>query len=480
MSYCTHALSVKPRCSNVAWKTFVKVTPLCDCGEVLMVQPQINLPTQTLANSTISSQGTQIWTLKKGDTWWMHICVAATSGISAKPFLHFHPEITGVPTSSMLMKSFRMPISMQWGYYIRKTVTHFISQQMVPLLEALHHEVGATNWTTTCTFGKLLCSLENLALSAPGQDQSTANLIHILFFLSYLSHLASKVTPGATKKEAFSGFCKNTTAAASSLFPKSVSHPLHQEKLIKIGMLMMVPHGLIELPMITRKELNEGKGTPDHKFTSFFLPSCLRLELYSQAPQLPIPCSIYSNWDTAMQKALSCSTPSHTGHGDIAKIFTIADSEVDSTVDHDDISDSEYPFSNSGDVEIPKLAQTKDKGKGKSVMAHTNPKLSKSDDLEIQIIAGRATRRDHTMPRPAVASTSNVFSITSMDLEAGRTAAAQSDTTPCVFTDSDLPLLPVASYLRGDESGMMLPVIGTQTMKPAGLGCIEVPCVHSI
>ena len=46
-----------------------------------------------------------------------------------------------------------------------------ISQQMVPLLEALHHEVGDVNWTTMCasTFGELLCSLENLALAASGE-----------------------------------------------------------------------------------------------------------------------------------------------------------------------------------------------------------------------------------------------------------------------------------------------------------------------
>ncbi|KAG6374552.1 hypothetical protein JVT61DRAFT_3897 [Boletus reticuloceps] len=57
-----------------------------------------------------------------------------------------------------------------------------ISQQMVPLLEALHHEVGDINWTMLCveTFGELLCMLENVALSTSGQDQSTSNLIHIV------------------------------------------------------------------------------------------------------------------------------------------------------------------------------------------------------------------------------------------------------------------------------------------------------------
>ncbi|KAF8550944.1 hypothetical protein OG21DRAFT_1487355 [Imleria badia] len=46
-----------------------------------------------------------------------------------------------------------------------------ISQQMVPLLETLHREVGDINWMMTCAsaFGELLCSLENVALSASGQ-----------------------------------------------------------------------------------------------------------------------------------------------------------------------------------------------------------------------------------------------------------------------------------------------------------------------
>ncbi|KAF8546361.1 hypothetical protein OG21DRAFT_1527881 [Imleria badia] len=55
-----------------------------------------------------------------------------------------------------------------------------ISQRMVPLLEALQNEVEDTNWITTCAnpFGKLLCVLENLVLSASGQDQST--VIHAI------------------------------------------------------------------------------------------------------------------------------------------------------------------------------------------------------------------------------------------------------------------------------------------------------------
>ncbi|KAF8837409.1 hypothetical protein BDN67DRAFT_983258 [Paxillus ammoniavirescens] len=152
------------------------------------------------------------------------------------------------------------------------------------------------------------------------------------------------------------------------------------------------------------------------------------------------------------------------GHRDVAETFTIADLEVNSAVDHDSISDSEYPLSNSSDIEIPVLALRKDKGKGKSVMASTDPELSESDDSEIQIITSRATSRDHTMPWLAVAFTSNVFSITSMDLEKHSTAAAQSNTAPCVFTDLDLPPLPVASYVRGDESGITLLVIGTRTI----------------
>jgi hypothetical protein len=49
--------------------------------------------------------------------------------------------------------------------------TDQISHRMVPLLEALHHEVGDINWMTTCAgkFGELLCSLENLVLAASRQ-----------------------------------------------------------------------------------------------------------------------------------------------------------------------------------------------------------------------------------------------------------------------------------------------------------------------
>ncbi|KAF8833059.1 hypothetical protein BDN67DRAFT_1017998 [Paxillus ammoniavirescens] len=113
-----------------------------------------------------------------GFTLLTQLCLGqTTSGISAKPFLHFQPEITGVPTSSMLTKSFRTPISMQWTYYIRK-------MQMVPLLEALHHEVGDVNWTMMCTgiFGELLRSLH--------LDRISQQPTSFTFFLSYLSHLA--------------------------------------------------------------------------------------------------------------------------------------------------------------------------------------------------------------------------------------------------------------------------------------------------
>ncbi|KIK79318.1 hypothetical protein PAXRUDRAFT_28442 [Paxillus rubicundulus Ve08.2h10] len=338
----------------------------------------------------------------------------------------------------------------------------------------------------------------------------------------------AKVTPGAAKKEAFSGFRENT--AASSSLPKSrnincqtrsASRPLHQEKLIKIGTLTIATHGLTEStgktgnlrmkkkparseletylrvglivgadgekdlefniswsmvdidmrfqrlfpkpfewldaccgplefhwvllnsdrqnyfvltwPMITGKELGEVKGTPGRKFTLFSI---------AIAPRIPIPRSVYSNWDKAIQKALSNSAPSHMGHGDVAKTFTSADSEVDSALDHDSISDSE-----------------KDKGKGKSVMAPTNPELSESDDSEIQIIAGRAT--SSTILRPAVASTSNVFSITSTDFGNGQCRCSSVQHCPSRLYSSDLPPLPVASYFRGDESGIALPVIGT-------------------
>ena len=46
-----------------------------------------------------------------------------------------------------------------------------ICQQIMPLLEALHCEMGDINWMMMCAsmFDKLLCSLEDVALSASGQ-----------------------------------------------------------------------------------------------------------------------------------------------------------------------------------------------------------------------------------------------------------------------------------------------------------------------
>jgi hypothetical protein len=71
-----------------------------------------------------------------------------------------------------------------------------ISHRMVPLLEALHHEVGDINWMTTCAgkFGELLCSLENLVLAASQLLQTHINFPRFLpifpDFLEQLSHLA--------------------------------------------------------------------------------------------------------------------------------------------------------------------------------------------------------------------------------------------------------------------------------------------------
>ena len=74
---------------------------------------------------------------------------------------------------------------------------------------------------------------------------------------------------------------------------------------------------------------------------------------HSQAPQVPIPRSMYSNWDAAIQKALSRSIPTGMGHasGNIIDTLIVSDSEIDSAVDHDNIS--EYSFSNLSDFEIP-------------------------------------------------------------------------------------------------------------------------------
>lgn len=97
----------------------------------------------------------------------------------------------------------------------------------------------------------------------------------------------------------------------------------------------------------------------------------------------------------------------------------------------------------------------------------TEAKLASDlDDSEIQVIAGvpTSTGRDHpatTVPLAAVASTSNTAS---MDLETSGATAAQSDSTPRVFAN-----LPVNSYNSDSELSAILPVIGTQTVTPAGL-----------
>ena len=111
---------------------------------------------------------------------------------------------------------------------------------------------------------------------------------------------------------------------------------------------------------------------------------------------------MYSNWDAAIWKALSHSTPTGIAHcGDIAETLTISDSE--SEVDSHSAVDNISKYST--DIEIPGLAQKKDKRKGKATVAPTNPELSESDDSELasEIIAGRATSRDCMMPVTRVA-----------------------------------------------------------------------------
>lgn len=133
-------------------------------------------------------------------------------------------------------------------------------------------------------------------------------------------------------------------------------------------------------------------------------------------------------------------------------------------MDSDDISD--YSLSNPSDIDpIPEPTRRKDKGKGKAIVAPTNPELSEPDDLEIiQFTAG--------------ASTSNAFTIasTDSDQEIGSATAARPETTPRVFTE--LPLM-VGSDFESD-SGTMSPVIRTQTQVTAAGSLVSIPLVSLV
>ena len=158
----------------------------------------------------------------------------------------------------------------------------------------------------------------------------------------------------------------------------------------------------------------------------------------------------------AIRKALSRDTA-----GDTTEVLTISDSEVDDAMHSDDIS--EYSLSNPSDVDpLPEPTRRKDKGKGKAIMAHTNPELSESDEFEI-------------IQFTTSSSTSNALTTAGTDRETGSATAAQSqsETTPRVFTDLPPPM--VSSDLESN-SGTMLPVIGTQTVTPAG-SWVSIPLV---
>ncbi|KAF8546225.1 hypothetical protein OG21DRAFT_1491471 [Imleria badia] len=66
----------------------------------------------------------------------------------------------------------------------------------------------------------------------------------------YTMQLCPRATPAAAQKEASAKFCKSTRVTSSSSFPKgkrpsrSVSRAPNQEKPIKIGSVVMVPHGI--------------------------------------------------------------------------------------------------------------------------------------------------------------------------------------------------------------------------------------------
>ncbi|KAH0826074.1 hypothetical protein J3R83DRAFT_5814 [Lanmaoa asiatica] len=230
-------------------------------------------------------------------------------------------------------------------------------------------------------------------------------------------------------------------------------------------------------PAITGRELNEVKGPVRRDFTEHILVI---------APRIPIPRAVYTNWDKAIQKALSHDGPTvkynQTAIDEDAVDLDDSEPEAPDAV-ADDIS--EYSFSNPSDSDSkPRHWQSKDnrKGKGKATAAPESARtkdndpaemdleLSESDELGVEIITGGTSGRDldHMTQRPAIVAmstgtSSDVFEITDFE------SLLASETAPRVF--ADLPLLAVpVNFQAIESSSVMLLVIETQLEPAVGPG----------
>ncbi|KAH0827526.1 hypothetical protein J3R83DRAFT_4239 [Lanmaoa asiatica] len=228
-------------------------------------------------------------------------------------------------------------------------------------------------------------------------------------------------------------------------------------------------------PAITGRELNEVKGPVRRDFTEHILVI---------APRIPIPRAVYTNWDKAIQEALSHDGPTvkynQTAIDEDAVDLDDSEPEAPDAV-ADDIS--EYSFSNPSDSDSePRHWQSKDNRKGKAKAtaapesartkdndpAEMDLELSESDESGVEIITGGTSGRDldHMTQRPAVVAmstgtSSDVFEITDFE------SPLASETAPRVF--ADLPLLAVpVNFQAIESSSATLPVIETQ-LEPAVL-----------
>ncbi|KAH0835633.1 hypothetical protein J3R83DRAFT_9382 [Lanmaoa asiatica] len=226
-------------------------------------------------------------------------------------------------------------------------------------------------------------------------------------------------------------------------------------------------------PAITGRELNEVKGPVRRDFTEHILVI---------APRIPIPRAVYTNWDKAIQEALSHDGPTvkynQTAIDEDAVDLDDSEPEAPDAV-ADDIS--EYSFSNPSDSDSePRHWQSKDNRKGKAKAtaapesartkdndpAEMDLELSESDESGVEIITGGTSGRDldHMTQRPAVVAmstgtSSDVFEITDFE------SPLASETAPRVF--ADLPLLAVpVNFQAIESSSATLPVIETQ-LEPA-------------
>ncbi|KAF8546226.1 hypothetical protein OG21DRAFT_1491472 [Imleria badia] len=175
-------------------------------------------------------------------------------------------------------------------------------------------------------------------------------------------------------------------------------------------------------PTITGKELDEVKGTSGRKFTSFTI---------AITPRITIPHSVYTNWDTAIVKALSRTELT----SDVMDIATTSDEEPEFKSDIDNNTIESFSTNDDADYSDPaaKPAQMRNDLKGKAKVkgkgkAHAIDKgLATGSDSESDIQFLRAI--GVTVP-----STANAFRI--IKPGSGSITTAHADKTiPCLFAD---------------------------------------------